>query len=79
MTINDPTLAASFAAITTPQELRGPDGRVLGRYIPASPTMTFPEADITDEELQRRLNNPNSVWRTPNEVMEHLRQLRKAQ
>ena len=78
MTINDPTLAASFAAITTPQELRGPDGRVLGRYIPASPTMTFPEGGLTNEELNRRLSEPTG-WVSASDVNERLRKLRSGQ
>ena len=47
MTISDPTFAASLAGISTPQELRDPSGRLLGRYVPATPNSyawTIPNA-----------------------------------
>ena len=31
--------------------------------------------DLTDEELDQRLNDPNAKWYTPDEVMARLREL----
>lgn len=40
--------------------------------------MMFPELGITDEEMNRRLNDPNAKWYTGEEVMARLRSLRDA-
>lgn len=61
--ITDPLTAAALAATTAPAEVRGPDGRVLGRFVPVKPLAPgeplIPwEPDITPEELQRRLDEP---------------------
>ncbi|HET6573902.1 MAG TPA: hypothetical protein VFG68_09890 [Fimbriiglobus sp.] len=76
ITIRDETTAATLAATDTPQELLGPDGQVLGRFLPAIPGMRFPEFGVTDEEMDRRLNDPNAKWVTGDEVMARLRSLR---
>ena len=77
--INDEKAVAVLAAATAPVELRGPDGRVLGQFVPADPSkrMSFPEFGMTDEEITRLDNDPNTRWFTANEVMERLRQLRR--
>ena len=74
MTISDPAFAASLAGVSTPQELRSPDGRLLGRYVPATPNMSFPEVGLTDDELLRRLAEPDG-WATAKEVSERLQSL----
>jgi hypothetical protein len=77
--INDESVVATLSATSSPEEVRAPDGRVLGQFIPARTTkMTFPELGMTDEELDRRVNRPDARWYTAEEVMERLRQLRKA-
>ena len=59
--------------------MRGPDGQLLGRFTPAPrPGMMFPELGVTDEEMDRRLNDPNAKWVTGDEVMARLRSLRDA-
>ena len=73
--ITDAALAARLSASATPQELLGPDGRMLGRYIPAISNMTFPETGLTDEELHRRLADPNG-WVTAEQVKAKLDELR---
>jgi len=74
--IRDEATAAALAAAAGPQEVRGPDGRLLGQFIPTvGPKMTFPELGITDEELDRRVNDPDAKWYTPEEVMARLREI----
>lgn len=80
LTISDPaTLTTLTTATGCEVELRGPDGQLLGRFTPAPrPGMMFPELGITDEEMDRRLNDPNAKWVTGEEVMARLRSLRDA-
>ncbi len=74
--IRDETTAAVLAAATGLQEVQGPDGQVLGRFIPAPrPGMSYPEVGLTDAELMRRLNDPNAKWYTPEKVMARLREI----
>lgn len=59
-------------------EVFGPDGRLLGRFTPAPrPGMMFPELGLTDEELERRENDPNAKWVSADEVMARLRSLQR--
>jgi len=77
--IQDPRAVATFASAKDPIELKAPDGRVLGQFVPVEPSKktSFPEFGMTDEEIFRMDNDPNMKWYTPEEVMERLRQLRK--
>jgi hypothetical protein len=77
LTITDPATLAVLAAATTADEVRSPDGRLLGRFVPAPrPGVSFPELGLTDEELERLENDPNAKWYSPAEVMARLRDLR---
>ena len=67
MTIVDPDLAASIKAILVPQQLLGPDGRVLGLFYPAIPGKSIPESGLTDAELDAVAAEPN-CWVTAAEV-----------
>lgn len=80
VTIHDAEAVAALASTTGIEvEIRGPDGQLLGRFTPAPrPGMSFPELGITDEEMDRRLNDPNAKWVTGEEVMARLRSLRDA-
>lgn len=80
-TIRDQQAIEAFAAAREPIELTAPDGRVLGRFVPVEPSkkMTYPELGMTDEELERRMNDPNVKWYTADEVMARLRSLKKGQ
>lgn len=80
VTIHDAAAVAALASTTGIEvEVRGPDGQLLGRFTPAPrPGMSFPELGITDEEMDRRLNDPNAKWVTGEEVMARLRSLRDA-
>jgi hypothetical protein len=76
--IADRQTATLLKAATDPQEVRTADGEVLGQFIPApKPKMSFPELGLTDEELERRLNDPNAKWYTAAEVEARLRELRR--
>jgi hypothetical protein len=72
---DEPTIAA-LATATGPQEIRGPDGQLLGYFSPTPiPKVSFPEFGVTDEELERELHDPNTKWVTPEEVMARLREI----
>lgn len=80
ITVHDQATAAVMAAATGVElEVRGPNGELLGCFTPAPrPGMHFPEFGVTDEEMFRRLNDPNAKWVTGDEVMARLRSLRDA-
>ena len=67
--ITDPQIAAKMAAATESVVVRGPDGRFLGLFLP--------EAEVATpiEELERRRNDPNAKWYTPEQVMDRLREI----
>jgi hypothetical protein len=76
ITILDESTATALATASTPQEVLGPTGAVLGQFSPASmPKVSFPEFGITDDELDQQLNDPNEKWVTPEEVMARLREI----
>jgi hypothetical protein len=74
--INDLPTASNMASASGPEDIHGPEGQLLGRFIPApKPGMSYPEIGLTDAELMRRLNDPNAEWCTPEEVMARLREI----
>jgi hypothetical protein len=74
--IRDEPTAAVLARTTDPQDVRGPDGKLIGRFIPVTKlTVSYPELEITDEELLQQVNDPNAIWHTPEEVMARLREI----
>jgi hypothetical protein len=76
--IHDEPTVAALSAATAPEEVRAPDGRVLGKFIPAAALETYiPELDITVEEMERQRTDPNTKWYTPEEVMARLREIDK--
>ena len=76
ITIRDESTAAALATAAGPLELHGPSGTLLGRFIPATtPSVSFPEFGLSDEDLNRQLNDPNEVWVTPETVMDRLREI----
>ena len=79
--IRDESLVAVLAATTGSEvEVRAPDGLLLGHFTPAPrPGRMFPEFDISDEEMERRANDPDPThWKTGEEVMARLHSLRDA-
>lgn len=58
--IHDKNAVAALTEATAPVELRAPDGRLLGQFVPVEPTkkMSFPEFGMTDEEIFRMDNDP---------------------
>jgi hypothetical protein len=76
--IEDRQTTTKLQAATGPEEVRSSDGGLLGRFIPAPrPGMTFPEIGLTDEELERRVNDPQTKWHSAAEVEAKLRDLRR--
>ena len=76
ITIADESTASAFASASGPQEVRTTNGQLLGQFIPASvPTGPFADFAVTVEELERQLNDPNSRWHTPEEVIARLRDI----
>jgi hypothetical protein len=77
--IQDPKAVAALESAKAPVDVQTADGRFLGRFIPADPAkkMSFPEFGMTDEEIAREDNDPNTRWYTADEVMARLRQLRR--
>jgi hypothetical protein len=76
ITILDESTATALATASTPQEVRGPNGILLGQFIPASlPKVSFPEFGVTDDELDRLLSDPNEKWVTPEDVTARLREI----
>jgi hypothetical protein len=75
---NDET-GRTIAALTEPQELRAADGRLVGRFLPATEgegdKMSIPESGLTDAELLAIVNDPNTKWYTPEQVMARLREI----
>jgi hypothetical protein len=75
--IEDRQTTTMLQAATGPEEVRSSDGGLLGRFIPAPrPGVTFPEIGLSDEELERRVNDPNAKWHTAAEVEAKLRVFR---
>lgn len=71
--VKDQELAALLAAAMGVQEVRGPDGRLLGRFTPEPrPGVSVPESGMTDAELAHILDDPKTVWVSPERVMERL-------
>jgi hypothetical protein len=77
--IRDEQAIETFATAREPFEVKAPDGRVLGQFVPVEPSkkMSFPEFEMTDEEIFREDNDPNMRWYTADEVMARLRELTK--
>lgn len=76
--IQDLAAAAELADMVGRVEVIGPDDALLGTFTPAlRPGRMFPEFGVSNEEMDRRLNDPKSVWVSGDEVMARLRQLRK--
>ena len=49
---------------------------MIGRFVPAPrPEMSCPETGISDEELERQINDPATTWVTPEDVTAHLREI----
>jgi len=74
--IPDVKIAANLSAAQFPTDVRGPDGEMLGRFIPSSSLgMTYPESGLTDDELDKLTTDPNAKWKTPEEVTARLQEI----
>ena len=74
--IADEQLAAKLDRADGPLEICARDGRRLGFFTPAKPATRQLEPRISDEEAERRLNDPNAKWYTAAEVEAKIRELR---
>jgi hypothetical protein len=76
ITIRDDLAVKQLGDAIGPQEIYTPDGRLIGQFIPSRrPGLSFPELGITDAEFERKLDDPNAVWYTPEQVMARLREI----
>lgn len=76
ITIADQSTANAFESASISQEVRGPNGMLLGQFIPAALTnISFAEFGVTVEELERERRDPNTKWVSPEAVMERLREI----
>jgi hypothetical protein len=73
--IRDESIAAALSNVDSPDDVVGPDGKLLGRFVPVSQLkIPFPEFDISDDEIIHLIQDPNpSHWHTPDEVLARLR------
>jgi hypothetical protein len=68
ITIADERVANEMAQAGGPVAVFAGDGRILGVFTPTK------EPDISDEELLRRLKDPNAKWYTAVEVEAKMRE-----
>jgi hypothetical protein len=73
ITIADNRLVTELTETADPVEIRSRDGRVLGLFTPQA---RLREPDISEEELDQVLKDPNTRWYTAAEVEARLRELR---
>ncbi|MFO0850368.1 MAG: hypothetical protein U0871_17680 [Gemmataceae bacterium] len=74
ITITDPTAVAALATAVDPDEIRGPDGRLLGRFIPANaPQPAFPEFGLTLAQMDQLRTDPAAEWVPADRVLDRLR------
>jgi len=73
ITIADGRLAAEFAGTADATVVRGPDGKIIGKFIPEQAP---PPPNISEEELQRREDDRTSKTHTAAEVEAKIREWR---
>ena len=74
--IADDQLTAKLDRAETPVEICARDGRRLGFFMPAKPARHQLEPTITNEEADRRLNDPAGKWYTAAQVAARMRELK---
>jgi hypothetical protein len=74
--IADEQLTAKLDRADGPLEICTRDGRRLGFFTPAKPAKRRLEPTISDEELQRRLAEPDAQSYTAEQVEARMRELR---
>ena len=74
--ILDAVSASNLSSAQYPSDVHGPDGKMLGRFIPTTiPGTSYPELGLTDEELDALVTDPNATWKTPEQVMARLQEI----
>ena len=69
ITLTGASDATALASAAGRVPVRGPDGRLLGHFDP------LPVFELSDAELERRANDPNTKWVPAAEVEARLRSL----
>ena len=72
ITIADSRLAAELASAGDAVVVRGPDGKIIGKFTPER----APPPLISDEELQRRADTTTGKWFTAAEVEAKMKEWR---
>ena len=75
ITISDGRLAAQLAAAADSVVVRGPDGKIIGKFTPEQ----APPILISEEELRRHADPTTGKWFSAAEVEAKLRDLRCTQ
>ncbi|MBA4064614.1 MAG: hypothetical protein C0501_13050 [Isosphaera sp.] len=73
--ITDPAAAAALAAARETGYVYGPDGFLLGKFVPLAVERPAAGDEPTVEEMERLLNDPGTKWVTPEEVTARLREI----
>ncbi|MBX9624059.1 MAG: hypothetical protein K2X82_09645 [Gemmataceae bacterium] len=73
--VTDPEFAAKLAAAREPDPVVGPDGILLGEFIPRSKMDLFQLDEAKIAEYERMRADPNVKSYTPEEVMARLREI----
>lgn len=73
--ITDPQTAAKLAAAKETGFVYGPDGFLLGRFVPVG-RMELPQLTEEDyDRMERLIDDPNTKWVSPEDVMARLREI----
>lgn len=77
--IVDEALTTKLEKANAPIEIVTRDGRRLGFFTPGPPMKYDLDPKVSEEELQRRLNDPNGKWYTADEVAAKMKEWRCSQ
>jgi hypothetical protein len=78
ISIRDQATREAMQSVTGQTVVYDESGQLLGFFTPRLMSdAEYAEHDITDEEIDQMLNDPNTTWCTAEDVMARLRSLRK--
>ncbi|MBX9579727.1 MAG: hypothetical protein K2X87_05405 [Gemmataceae bacterium] len=73
--ITDPQTAAKLAAARETGYVYGPDGFLLGKFVPVAVEPPVVEDEPSYDDMERLINDPNTKMCTPEEVIARLREI----